>query len=146
MARDEGNGVWNRSRAPHCWGFEYEFEFGYPFKLGLVPKEHEAIWRMSKQWPNVPPPEEFYAAGGHDFEKGMQHVFEAYNKERRRKEAIRRKARKRAYDLSYAVVRKKRRERRKAEVREARAKYWIERRERLGQSAAGPECDGAGYS
>ena len=45
--RKEGGGIWNRSRAPHCYGYEYEQHFGRPCRLGHISKQHEAIWRKS---------------------------------------------------------------------------------------------------
>ena len=106
--RLEGMGVWNSSRAPHCYGYEYEQEFGVPFVLGEVPAEHEAVWRASKRWPNIPPVWDFYA-DHREFEIQQRCVFAAYNAERRRKEALARAEHKRLYELSYNVVRRDRR-------------------------------------
>jgi hypothetical protein len=125
--RAEGMGRWNSSRAPHCYGYEYEQEFGVPFSVGNIPPEHEAVWRASKLWPNIPPLSAFYA---NDFERQQRCVFAAYNAERRRKEALVRAEHKRLYDLSYNVVRRKRRRKRKADKLEAREAYWDDRKRR----------------
>jgi len=127
--RAEGMGRWNSSRAPHCYGYEYEQEFGVPFVLGEVPAEHEAVWRASKLWPNIPPVSAFYADRG-KFEEQQRCVFAAYNAERRRKEALARAEHKRLYELSYNVVRRVRRRKRKAEKLEAREAYWEDRKRR----------------
>ena len=127
--RAEGMGRWNSSRAPHCYGYEYEQEFGVPFVLGKVPVEHEAVWRASKLWPNIPPLSAFYADRC-EFEKQQRCVFAAYNAERRRKEALVRAEHKRLYDLSYNVVRRNRRQKRKADKLEAREAYWDDRKRR----------------
>ena len=125
----EGMGVWNSSRAPHCYGYEYEQEFGVPFVLGKVPAEHEAVWRASKLWPNVPPVSAFYKDRG-EFEEQQNGVFAAYNAERRRKEALARAEHKRLYELSYNEVRRERRRKRKAEKLEGRKAYWEDRKRR----------------
>lgn len=130
--RREGMGVWNSSRAPHCYGYEYEQEFGVPFVLGSIPAEHEAVWRASKLWPNIPPVAAFYKDHG-DFEKQQHSVFAAYNAERRRKEALARAEHKRLYELSYNVVRRNRRRKRKVEKLEGRKAYWEDRKRRFRQ-------------
>lgn len=130
--RLEGTGVWNSSRAPHCYGYEYEQEFGVPFSLNNLPAEHEAVWRASKLWPNVPPVCDFYADRG-QFEEQQRCVFAAYNAERRRKEALARAEHKRLYELSYNVVRRARRRKRKAEKLEGHRAYWEDRKRRCQQ-------------
>lgn len=118
-----------RSKAPYCYGYEYEEEFGCKCKLGIVPEEHERLWRNSSYWPNVPPPATFYKEDK-SFVLQCQRVFDAYNGERRRKERIRRKEHKEAYDQYYNGVRKTRRHKRKRErvaaVKEYRRKQQEE--------------------
>lgn len=107
-ARKEGGGVWNRSRAPHCYGFEYEQHFGKPISILTVSKEHEKLWRQSSWWPNVPPVEHFYSD---HFEFQNQCMDLLYDRalEKEREELEDRKRRRKAYDLAYNEVRRKRR-------------------------------------
>lgn len=117
---------WKRSRAPYCYAHEYAEEFGQHFSIGNISAEHERIWRESPFFPNIPPVEAFYGEAAED---DWQGVYDSYNCERRRKEALRRKKHKKNYDQYYNGVRRDRRRRRKAEALQARQEYWEQRRE-----------------
>ena len=108
FARKEGGGIWNRSRAPHCYGFEYEQHFGRPLTILTATKEHERLWRSSSWWPNVPPVDHFYS-DNFDYQKQCMELFVERAKERHSIEIEDRKKRRRAYDLAYNEVRRKRR-------------------------------------
>ena len=119
------------SRAPYCYGYEYKEEFGHLCKIGIVSEEHEKLWRNSPYWPNVPPPAVFYSQDHKSFQHQCQSVFDAYNGERRRKERIRRKEHKEAYDQYYNGVRKTRRHKRKRERVAAVKAYRLKRQEEV---------------
>lgn len=121
---------WKHSRAPYCYAHEYKEEFGQHFSIGNIPAEHERIWQESPFFPNIPPVQAFY---GEEAEDDWQRVYEAYNRERRRKEALRRKKHKKDYDHYYNGVRRDRRRRRKAELLELREQRRIEYVARLKQ-------------
>ena len=111
FARKEGGGVWNRSRAPHCYGFEYERHFGRPLSLLNCSKAHEEAWRRSSWWPNVPPVDHFYADHLR-FERQCLDEFEERAKAQFEDELQERKKRRKAWELAYNVVRRKRRKQR----------------------------------
>ena len=118
-ARKEGGGVWNRSRAPHCYGFEYEQHFGRPISILTVSKEHERLWRQSSWWPNVPPVDHFY--GDHfQFQNQCMDLIYDRAKEREKEELKEREQRRRAQSIAYNKVRKQRR--REARERKRRRK------------------------
>lgn len=122
--RKEGGGIWNQSRAPHCYGYEYEQHFGRPCRLGHISKQHEAIWRKSAMWPNVPHPDEFY----NDFDAFQDECMELLE-ERATKRAYEQHKlsikRRKAYEVSYNEVRKKRRKLRKQAIREYKQKHKL---------------------
>ena len=111
-ARIEGSGVWNRSRAPHCYGFEYEQEFGRPFCMNSLSELHNAVWRRSKWWPNVPPVSCFYPEYGTFNCTIVEHML-LRAKAARRRELKAQRERRKAYDISYNEVRRKRRRERR---------------------------------
>ena len=112
FARKEGGGVWNRSRAPHCYGFEYEQHFGKPISILTVSKEHEKLWRQSSWWPNVPPVDHFYS-DHFDFQNKCMDLIYDRAKEREKEELENRKRRRKAYDQAYNKLQRKRRRERK---------------------------------
>lgn len=114
FARREGGGVWNRSRAPHCYGFEYEQHFGRPISILTVSKEHERLWRQSSWWPNVPPVDHFYAD---EFNFQNQCMDLIYNraKEREKEEQKEREKKRKARSVAYNKVRRIRRRRQRRE-------------------------------
>ena len=118
-ARKEGGGVWNRSRAPHCYGFEYEQHFGRPISILTVSKEHERLWRQSSWWPNVPPVDHFYS-DHFDFQNQCMDYIYDRAKEREKEELKEREQRRRAQSIAYNKVRKQRR--REARERKRRRK------------------------
>lgn len=125
-ARKEGAGVWNRSRAPHCYGFEYEREFGKPFRPVDASALHRRVWRSSSWWPNLPPMHHFY--GQHEaFEAEMVQVLEVDSAVAYENELVERKRRRKDYDLSYNEVRRKHRRQR----REQRRRLPIQRAHKL---------------
>jgi len=113
--RPEGGGVWNRSRAPHCFGYEYEKHFGRPFEADKLSKAHERVWRNSAMWPNVPPVDDFYADA---FVPDCLREFRMLAEEQDRKEREERAKRKDAYRVHYNEVRRKRRRKRREDMRE----------------------------
>ena len=118
FARLEGAGVWNSSRAPHCYGYEYEQCFGKPFCLADVSAVHQRVWRKSAWWPNLPPTAYFY--DDHlKFEKQCEEEFEERAKQEYKEELLERKKRRKIYDLAYNEVRRKRRR----DKKEARVNY-----------------------
>ena len=119
-ARKEGGGTWNRSRAPHCYGFEYEQHFGRPLSLLTCTKAHELAWRQSSWWPNVPPVDAFYA-DHRSFERQCLMEFEERAKAQEEKEMLERKKKRKAYDHAYNEVRRKRRR----EKRQARRRLNV---------------------
>ena len=120
--RKEGGGIWNRSRAPHCYGYEYEKHFGHVCKLGIITKEHEALWRKSSHWPNVPPVDEFYS-DYKSFENECYNYFYERAVARAKKELEERKKRKREYEIAYNVIRRNRRRKRAKEKRRRIEEY-----------------------
>ena len=120
--RKEGGGIWNRSRAPHCYGYEYEKHFGHVCKLGIISKEHEALWRKSSHWPNVPPVDEFYS-DHKSFENGCYDLFYKRAVARAKKELEERKRKKREYEIAYNVIRRNRRRKRAKEKRRRIEEY-----------------------
>lgn len=115
FVRKEGAGVWNCSRAPHCYGYEYERHFGRPLSLLNCTKTHEAAWRQSSWWPNVPPIDHFYA-DHFSFERQCISELEERAKAQYEKELRERKKRRRAWEVSYNKVRRKRRKERKKQT------------------------------
>jgi len=108
FARREGAGIWNHSRAPHCYGYEYEREFGKPFCLADASAVHQRVWRSSSWWPNLPPLEYFYDHHG-AFEAAMVQVLEVDSAVAYENELVERKRRRKDYDLAYNEVRRKHR-------------------------------------
>ena len=118
--RKEGGGIWNRSRAPHCYGFEYEKHFGHVCKLGIISKEHEAIWRKSSHWPNVPPVDEFYTC---NFVSDCLREYTMLAEEQHRKLLEERKRKKKKWQDSYNIIRKNRRRKRAEDKRRRIEEY-----------------------
>lgn len=122
--RKEGGGIWNRSRAPHCYGYEYEQHFGKPCRLGHISRQHEAIWRKSAMWPNVPHPNEFYS-DFKTFEDDCMKLLEQRALKRAYEEHKQSIKRKKEYELAYNEIRKKRRKLRKQTIAEYKKKHKI---------------------
>lgn len=124
LAREEGSGVWNSSRAPHCYGYEYEQEFGAPFCLRKASAVHKKAWRDSKWWPNIPPTQYFYP--DHScFEEQCKEEFEERLKDQYHKELQERKRRRKAYDLAYNEVRRGRRRARKVARQKSSTAFYV---------------------